>query len=150
MDNTTNKGFSSLFLIAVVFYIWHTTIPALGYKTPAVLFAGCILFLYAYIFVKNRIISNSVGSILPILGLYFLELVYSGTSNFAIKIYQILQMGLYPLLILYIAKYGKVGAIPVLGCYRLLRIYSYHYLCGMYNVSWCGTNTCAPGRGNGC
>ena len=130
MDNTTNKGFSSLFLIAVVFYIWHTTIPALGYKTPAVLFAGCILFLYAYIFVKNRIISNSVGSILPILGLYFLELVYSGTSNFAIKIYQILQMGLYPLLILYIAKYGNERLVrflfwAVIGSYVFTAITTY-------------------------
>lgn len=130
MDNTTNKGFSSLFLIAVVFYIWHTTIPALGYKTPAVLFAGCILFLYAYIFVKNRIISNSVGLILPILGLYFLELVYSGTSNFAIKIYQILQMGLYPLLILYIAKYGNERLVrflfwAVIGSYVFTAITTY-------------------------
>lgn len=131
IDNTTtNKEFSSLFLIAVVFYIWHTTIPALGYRTPAVLFAGCILFLYTYIFTKNRIISNSIGLTLPILGLYFLALVYSGTSNFVIKIYQILQMGLYPLLILYIAKYGNEKLVrflfwAVIGSYVFTAVTTY-------------------------
>lgn len=127
---TTNKEFSSLFLIAVVFYIWHTTIPALGYRTPAVLFAGCVLFLYTYIFTKNRIISNSIGLTLPILGLYFLALVYSGTNNFVIKIYQMLQMGLYPLLILYIAKYGNEKLVrflfwAVIGSYVFTAVTTY-------------------------
>ena len=130
IENTDNKKISSIFLIAVVFYIWHMTIPALGYKTPTVLFIGCVLLLYAYIFAKNRIINNDIGLIFSILGLYFLALVYSGTTNLAIKIYQILQMGLYPLLILYVAKYGNERQVrfllgAVIGSYVFTSITTY-------------------------
>ena len=130
IENTANKKISSIFLIAVVFYIWHMTIPALGYKTPTVLFIGCVLLLYAYIFAKNRIINNDIGLIFSILGLYFLALVYSGTTNLAIKIYQILQMGLYPLLILYVAKYGNERQVrfllgAVIGSYVFTSITTY-------------------------
>lgn len=130
IENTANKKISSIFLIAVVFYIWHMTIPALGYRTPTFLFIGCVLLLYAYIFAKNCIINNDIGLIFPILGLYFLALVYSGTTNLAIKIYHILQMGLYPLLILYVAKYGNERQVrfllgAVIGSYVFTSITTY-------------------------
>lgn len=105
LNSITTKNFSISFFICVVFYIWHSTLPALGYYTPAVIFVICVLFLYAYIFARIRNFNNMSRIYISLLSLYFLGIFYSGTSHIVIKLYQILQVGLYPLLIFYIAKY---------------------------------------------
>lgn len=133
LSNNTTKSFSSLFFICVIFYIWHTTLPALGFYTPAALFAACVLFLYAYIFTQRNEFSSigrRISIYFSILSLYFLGIIYSGTSSIVVKLYQILQIGLYPLLIIYITNYCNTKFIrylfwAVVGSYIVTSITTY-------------------------
>lgn len=133
MIKNTNKSFSWLQLILVVFFVWHTTIPALGFYTPAIIFAASVLLLYAMIFLRCVSVykwSFFLSVVVSILGLYFLEVLYFGTNNLLISIYVIMQMGLYPLLILYITEYTNKKFVrylfwAVLGSYLFTSITTY-------------------------
>lgn len=133
IDNTIYKSFPLPLLLATVFYIWHTTIPALGFYTPAIVFAACVLFLYAYLLVKignSKKLFRDIGIIIPILGLYLLALFFSYDGNLAIGVYGTMQVGLYPLLILYIAEHCNKKFISylfwaVVGSYIFTAITTY-------------------------
>lgn len=131
LDKIDNR-FSGFFLIIVVFYIWHTTIPALGFYTPAAIFAGCVLFLYIYIFYKIQYLNELykvICFIIPILGLNILS-SFIGTSSWVIKLYGLLQIGLYPLLMIYISVYCNEKFIrylfwAIVGSYIFTAITTY-------------------------
>lgn len=117
-----------IYLFAVIFYVWHTTIPALGYYTPAILYAGVIAYLYLFTLVHISNPIRLIGSILPIVSVYFLTLF--DTSNLVIKIYQTLQVCLYPLIIAYLIGSGdkkscKLLFWAVLGSYILTALTTY-------------------------
>lgn len=112
--NTVYKKIPRIYLLAVIFYVWHTTIPIIGYYTPAVLYACIIVYLYmsTLTHVNNPI--KIIVSILPILSIHILSLLYFNSSNIIIQIYQILQVGLYPLIFMYISKTGDVKSYKIL------------------------------------
>lgn len=132
LDNAIYKGFSWILLTAVVFFIWHTTIPALGFYTPTAVYAACVLFLYAFIFAAfgNSNELSRIGIIIPILSLYLLGLLYSRGNNLAVTLYGTMQIGLYPLLIMFIAEHCNGKFIrylfwAVIGSYVFTAITTY-------------------------
>lgn len=117
-----------IYLFAVIFYVWHTTIPALGYYTPAILYAGIIAYLYLFTLVQASNPIKLIGSILPIASIYVLTLF--NTSSLAMKIYQLLQVCLYPLMFVYIISSGdkkscKILFWAVLGSYIITALTTY-------------------------
>lgn len=101
-----------IYLLAVIFYVSHTTIPALGYYTPAILYAGVIAYLYLFTLVHINNPIRLIGSILPIVSMYLLTLF--DTSNLAIKAYQIIQVCLYPLILVYFIGSGDKKSCKLL------------------------------------
>lgn len=42
------------FQLIVVFYALHTSMPVVGFYTPAVVNAAVVLYLYLYLFLRNN------------------------------------------------------------------------------------------------
>ena len=96
------------FQLIVVFYALHTSMPVVGFYTPAVVNAAVVLYLYLYLFLRNnKETIADIKYILPIFSIYILSLLYEGASHLVTYIYGISQLFIYPLLALYLLKNGN-------------------------------------------
>lgn len=94
-----------LFIILALYYALHNTLPALGFYSPAMLYAGVILLLYIMSIMRIRS-SRVIMSVVPMMMVYILQIVYFGMDNIPIALYGLSQIFLWPLLLL-----GIVGTI---------------------------------------
>ena len=78
------------FQLIVVFYALHTSMPVVGFYTPAVVNAAVVLYLYLYLFLRNnKETIADIKYILPIFSIYILSLLYEGASHLVTYIYGI-------------------------------------------------------------
>jgi O-antigen ligase len=105
MSNSNTKATPWYFQVIVVLYALHTTLPIFGYYIPTILHVAALLFLYAFLFLKESQTFLSVfAKIIPIFAISILSIIYTGFKNFAIDVYWLLQMMIYPLLSLYLIR----------------------------------------------
>lgn len=102
----TSTSVPWFFQFLVVYYALHFTIPFVGFYTPAIVNGSVLLFLYAYLFIKNTLSVKDLYSVLPIFTINFLSILYFGFGDFATELYGLLQLMIYPLLSLYLIKSG--------------------------------------------
>lgn len=96
------------FQLMVIFYALHTSMPVVGFYTPAIVNVAVLLFLYCFLFVKRgHALITDVRYILPIFSVYILSLFYEGISHLPIYIYGMAQVFIYPLLALYLIRCGN-------------------------------------------
>ncbi|WP_320914071.1 hypothetical protein [Butyricimonas paravirosa] len=96
------------FQLIIIFYALRTSMPIVGFYTPAIVNVVVLLLLYSYLFLKRSLsIITDVAYILPIFSIYILLLLYEGSSHWPTYIYGILQILIYPLLALYLIRSGS-------------------------------------------
>lgn len=104
MGNVNTKSIPWYFLLLIVLYVYHSTLPVFGYYTPAAVHIFATLFLYVLLMVHDKQFLNNVGKVLPIFIINILSILYFGMSHVAIETYGLLQLFLYPLLALYLIR----------------------------------------------
>lgn len=96
------------FQLLVVVYMLHTSVPIVGFYTPAIVHAGVVLSLYFFLFSRKELnIAAAAMYVLPIFGIYILSLLYGGPSHLITYIYGMLQIFVYPLISLYLIRIGN-------------------------------------------
>lgn len=112
MNNTNTRAIPWYFQFFVVIYTMHSTIPFVGYHTPAIVNVAVLFFLYGFLIVRNGqyALSDFIKTI-PLFTIYLLTIIYAGFKNIFIEAYWILQLMIYPLIMLYIIRSNdrKVG-----------------------------------------
>lgn len=97
--------------VLIVLYVFHTTLPIFGYFIPAAVHGAAVLLLFALLAVYDRSFVRNLGKVLPVFAIYFLSIVYHGFSNFAMEMYGLLQLVLYPMLALYLMQHAGEKAL---------------------------------------
>lgn len=100
------------FQLIVIFYAVHTSVPVIGFYTPAAVNALVLLFLYGFLFAKRRkLLITDILYILPIFSIYILSFLYEGISHLPTYLYGMSQIFIYPLLALYLLRSGDQKSI---------------------------------------
>lgn len=126
------------FQFLVIFYALHTSMPVVGFYTPAIVNATVLLFLYCFLLAKRgAAIMSDIGYVLPIFSVYILSLFYEGVSHLASYIYTIAQVFIYPLLALYLIRCGNSNSIRkvfiIVGISYIVTGITTYYGCQIYS-----------------
>lgn len=96
-----HKSLPWYFQLAVLYYIFHTTIPVFGHYTPAVVHAAMVFFLCIFTLIYSSNFKY-IAKVLPIFSISLLSICYFGLTNIVVELYGLIQIALYPILALFI------------------------------------------------
>ena len=138
MSNTNNKATLPWYFRAlVVLYAFHSTLPILGFNTPAVVHAANMALLYGFLFIKEgRTALSDFAKIIPIFAIHILSILYKGFGNIAVELYWLLQLMVYPLLSLYLIRIGDQRSakrlVVILGLSFIVTSITTYFGCRAY------------------
>lgn len=93
-----------LIIIAIIFIIWHTAVPFLGFKTPAVINVAVFILVLFYIFAEEgRALLSDFVKILPIFLISILDILVK-KGDVYVNIYGLLQRMALPLICLFLLR----------------------------------------------
>ena len=106
--------------LVIIFYVCHTSMPIVGFYTPAIVNVGVLLILYGFLLSRTKTFFHDVGQVLPIFSITILGFIYGGIRHFGIELYGLLQLFIFPLLGLYFYKYGESRTLKRMFFYVLV------------------------------
>ena len=112
MNSSSSKTIPWGFQVFVVLYALHSTIPFVGFYTPAVVHAAVLVILYGFLLIYNKNWAvPDFANVILIFVINILSIIYFGFKNVAIELYGLLQLLIFPLISLYLIRTGDRIAV---------------------------------------